>query len=286
LVAGLSVASELFGDMASGVHYPNTFVPVWNNLIAFAFYLVVVWLVASLSSLHRELEARVRQRTAALTEELVERKRLEREILEISEREQRRIGHDLHDSLCQHLTGTALAGQVLEEKLSGQSSPQAADARHIVSLVEESIELTRSLSRGLYPVALEDSGLTPAFQELASIIEKRFQIECRFVCVGEIRFRHISTTTHLYRIAQEAISNAIRHGRARHIILGLENSGEAIKLTVQDDGRGLPENWRQSQGMGLRIMAYRATTIGAAFDVAAVPDGGTLVTVTLPHTST
>ena len=280
-----SVATWQAGDFAAGAHYATALVPVWNAMISFGFYLVVVWLVASLSSLHRELEARVRQRTMALTEEMAERERLEKELLETSEREQRRIGHDLHDSLGQHLTGTALAGQVLEEKLAIQSRPEAADARRVVSLVEEAIELTRSLARGLHPVTLEDSGLTTAFEELADLITERFQISCHCECEREVFIRDITVATHLYRIAQEAISNAIKHGQARRIRLRLETSGNIATLTIQDDGRGLPVEWRQSRGMGLHIMAHRATMIGAKFAIDPVPEGGTRVRCAVPHSN-
>jgi signal transduction histidine kinase len=282
LIAVASVATWLAGDLAAGAHYATPLVPVWNAAISLAFYLVVVWLAASLSSLHRELEARVRQRTLALTQEMAERERLEKELLETSEREQRRIGHDLHDSLGQHLTGTALAGQVLEEKLAMQSLPEAADASRVVALVEESIELTRSLARGLHPVTLEDAGLKPAFEELAATIEERFQVACRCECAREIFIRDIAVATHLYRIAQESISNGIKHGRARQILLRLERSDGGVTLTVQDDGRGLPPDWSQSPGLGLRTMAHRATMIGATFSIGPGPEGGTRVVCALP----
>src|SRR5258708_28705132 len=127
LMSVLSVAVWIGGDVAAGARYSNPFVPVWNALILMIFYFIVVWLLTSLRALHRELETKVRQRTLALSREMAERQRLEGEILKVSYREQRRIGHDLHDSLCQHLTATALAGQVLVERLGSKSPPQAAD---------------------------------------------------------------------------------------------------------------------------------------------------------------
>ena len=135
-ISALSVAVSLGGDLATGQRYSSRLVPWWNASIVLVFYLVVVWLVAKLRALYGELESRVKLRTTALTEEMAERERLERELLEISEREQRRIGHDLHDSLGQHLTGAALAGQVLEEKLASRGLPEAADANKVVELVE------------------------------------------------------------------------------------------------------------------------------------------------------
>jgi len=143
----LSVAVWLAGDFAAGAHYPP-FIAIWNSTILLTFYCIVVWLLASLRSLHNELEDRLRQRTRALTQEMAERERLEKEILEVSEREQRRIGRDLHDGLCQHLTGTALAGQVLREKLEARSAPEAADAGKIIGLVENGITMARDLARG------------------------------------------------------------------------------------------------------------------------------------------
>jgi hypothetical protein len=127
-LSGLSVAVWITGDLAAGAHYSSPFIPIWNLTILLTFYFIVVWLLASLQSLHKGLEEQVRQRTLALTQEMAERERLEKEILEVSEREQRRIGRDLHDGLCQHLTGTALAGQVLRGRLEAKSAPEAADA--------------------------------------------------------------------------------------------------------------------------------------------------------------
>ncbi len=129
-ISVLSVAAWLTGDIAAGVNYPNLFVPAWNGTIALTVYFVVVKALVSLRKLQRELEERVRQRTVALANEMEERTRLEKELLEISERGQRQIGHDLHDSLGQHLTATALASQVLQEQLEGKSLPEAAAARH------------------------------------------------------------------------------------------------------------------------------------------------------------
>src|SRR6267154_5212642 len=163
----LSVLVWIGGDMAAGAHYSRPVVPIWNAMILLVLYFIVVWLLSSLRTLHNELEKKVRERTEALTQEMGERARLEKEILEVSEREQRRIGHDLHDSLCQHLTATALAGQVLGEKLAAKSLPEAADANKIVELVEDGITLARNLARGIFPLEMEADGLMAAFQELA-----------------------------------------------------------------------------------------------------------------------
>jgi signal transduction histidine kinase len=285
MISMLSVAVWLMGDFAAGAHYPNLFVPVWNGAIALTVYFVVVKTLASLRKSHQELEERVRQRTAALNNEIQERTRLEKELLEISEREQRQIGHDLHDNLGQHLTATAFAGQVLNEQLESKSLPESVSARHLVKMVEEAILLARTFARGLHPVEITGEGLMDGFQELARNTSERFKVSCEFECLEPVLLHDAESSTNLYRIAQEAITNAVKHGKARHISIGLEKINGTITLTVTDDGVGFSENARNSQGMGLRIMAYRANMIGATFNIGRSPESGTRVTCKLPSSS-
>lgn len=283
LVSCFSVAVSLVGDFSAGARYANPWIAGWNATIVLAFYLVVVWLITRLRALNRGLESAVRQRTAALTDEMAERERLERELLAISEREQRRIGFDLHDSLCQHLTGTALAGQVLEEKLSARHLPEAADANKVVELVEEAITLSRDLAKGLHPIELKADGLMVALEELASASTELFKVSCRFECDAPVLIQDPDTAAHLYRIAQEALRNAIKHGKARNVHLRLEPLEEGIALHVQDDGVGLPEALPADAGMGLRIMAHRAGMIGASFEAVREPSQGTRVSCILHY---
>lgn len=284
-VSMLSVAVWLVGDFAAGAHYPSLFVPIWNGAIALTVYFVVVKTLASLRSSQKKLEERVRQRTAALTSEIQERTRLEKELLEISEREQRQIGHDLHDSLGQHLTATAFASQVLNAELENKSLPQSAAAKNLVKLIEEAIVLTRTFARGLHPVEITGEGLMDGFQELARNTSGRFKVSCEFECPEPVPLHDAVSSTHLYRIAQEAITNAVKHGKARHISIGLEKINGTIILTVTDDGVGLSKNARNGQGLGLRIMAYRANMIGATFNIERLPESGTRVTCKLPSSS-
>jgi signal transduction histidine kinase len=281
-VSILSVAVWLAGDAAAGVQYSSLFVPVWNGMIALTVYFVVVKALVSLGKLQRELEERVRQRTVALASEMQERTRLEKELLEIGERGQREIGHDLHDSLGQHLTATAFASQVLKEQLEGKSLPEAASARQLVKMVEEAIALTRTIARGLQPVEVEAEGLMNGFQELAGSVSERFNVSCEFECREPVLLHDAARSTHLYRIAQEAITNAIKHGKAKFINISLEKTEEALTLTITDDGVGLPENALKGEGMGLRIMAYRAGMIDATFKIERLSESGTRVTCKLP----
>ncbi len=276
-----SVTVSVAGDLASGPRYSSTWVLCWNASIVLAFYLVVVWLLARLRLLYKELEARVLQRTAALTDEMAERERLERELLEISEREQRRIGHDLHDSLCQHLTGAALAAKVLEEKLAARSLPEAGDASNVVELVEEGISLSRKLAKGLHPIEMESAGLMQALDELASTNSELFKVCCRFECDSPVLIHDTAASGHLYRIAQESISNAVKHGKAKNINITLETVDDGISLRVKDDGIGLPDVFPKNAGMGLRIMAHRAGMIGAKFSVRR-EEPGTVVNCVVP----
>jgi signal transduction histidine kinase len=285
LTAVLSVATWLAGDYAAGARFANTFVPVWNALIALGTYLIVVWLLASVIALHREMEARVRQRTAALTDEIAERVRLEKVVLEITERERRAIGHDLHDGLSQHLTGTALVAQALGSRIAARSPQDAAEVAKIVGLIEQGIEQTRSLAKGLLLAEIERDGLVNALHELAESLRSQHRIECDFHCEAPVSLDESGTATHLYRIAEEATRNAVRHGRARRIDLRLSVERNALVLAVRDNGSGLPAPPARGQGLGLRIMAHRAAIIGATLSVEAHPAGGTLVTSRLAHSN-
>ncbi len=276
-VSALCVAVSVTGDLVAGARYSSSLVPVWNTAIAFTFYLVVVWILGKLRSLHNQLEERVRQRTAALNNEMQERMRLEEEILGISEREQQRIGHDLHDSLCQHLTGVALAGEVLSEQLAAKSLPEAKAVDHIVKLVEGAIELTRTLAHGLHPFELEGEGFTDSLRGLAATITEGFKTPCNFECDKPVEIAEPGVATHLYRIAQEAITNAVKHSHAKEVVVRLETAAEGVILTIGDDGVGLPDKSPGGKGMGLRIMAYRASVIGAKFNIERLSPHGTRV---------
>jgi signal transduction histidine kinase len=238
--------------------------------------------------LNEDLERRVLARTAELTqaneqlrEEIARRRRLEQDILDISEKEQRRIGRELHDSLGQQLTGIAIISKVLEQKLQRQSLPEAANAREIAQLVNEAISQTRQLSRGLHPVSLEADGLMSALEALAAMTENLSSVRCEFQCRQPVLIKDPSAAVHLYRIAQEAVTNAVRHSGGGQIRLELsaDGSGDAA-LVVENDGRDFPDELPKNKGIGLQVMSYRAEMIGGALDVRARRDGGTTVTCT------
>jgi PAS domain S-box-containing protein len=214
--------------------------------------------------------------------DITERKRLEKEILEISEREQRRIGQDLHDGLCQHLAGIEMLAQVLAQKLAPKSKDASARATEISTAVREAISQTRLLARGLSPVTLESEGLMSALTELAVNTEKMFRVKCALVCPDVVKFDDHAAATHLFRIAQEAVSNALKHGKAKNISISLTESANHLHLRVDDDGAGFPEKFSASTGMGLRIMQTRIGMVGGSLTIERQPAGGTSVIFAAP----
>ncbi len=233
----------------------------------------------------------VKDRSGAITHWLIilrditDSKRLEKEILEISDRERQRIGQDLHDGLCQHLAGIELMSQALEQKLSARSKDGAARAGEIARHVRDVIAQTRRLSRGLSPVTLQSEGLASALEELAANAEKMFGIQCRVNREDAAGVCELPVATHLYRIAQEAVSNAIRHGHARTVLIELRQAGERTLLRVTDDGCGFPKE-PGAAGMGLRIMRSRAAMIGGFLAIDSRPQGGSVVTCSVPAKAT
>jgi hypothetical protein len=221
----------------------------------------------------RDPQGRITGITGAAME-VTERKRLEGEILHISEMEQRRIGQDLHDGICQYLAGIELKSQSLAQILENKAKGQAALAEEIARQMREVIGQTRSLARGLSPFILESEGWVSALQELAAHTQKLFNVKCQFRTDGRVSISDQAVATHLYRIAQEAVANAIKHGKAGAVEISLDNTNEQTVLAVTDNGTGFPSPVQAGSGMGLRTMQYRAGMIGATLLVQAPPEGG------------
>jgi PAS domain S-box-containing protein len=216
--------------------------------------------------------------------DITERKQLEKEILEISDREQRRIGQDLHDGLCQHLAGIELMSQVLAKKLSSKSKIHAARVNEIANHVREAISHTRSLARGLSPVTIESEGLMSALHELATNTEKFFHVRCDCDFAEPVEIHNHAVATHMFRIAQEAVSNAIKHGKASRLVISLRNVRGRTVLRVSDNGKGFSKPAAKTKGMGLRIMQSRAGMIGGAIAIERNTGGGMDVICAVPQT--
>jgi PAS domain S-box-containing protein len=242
--------------------------------------------------LNSELEARVHERTAALRKaneklhkEIAARHRLEKEILEISEREQQRIGRNLHDDLGQRLVGISYMSHQLAGALQVLGSPETGQAAKITALLNDALSLTRSLARGLHPVALKSGGLIAALADLADRTSEIYQVACRFEGPADEPPLTDTAATHLYRIAREAVTNAVNHGQAKKIDIALGVAAAHTELRVADNGCGMPRLSPRRKGMGLRIMNYRADVIGASLTFTTLQNGGTLVACTVPATS-
>lgn len=212
--------------------------------------------------------------------DVTERRWLEQRLLTISDAEQQRIGADLHDGLGQQLTGMACLAAALRDRLKKAAPSEAENADLIARLASESVSQTRALARGLCPVQLEKNSLGSALEDLTYQAQLLHGIECRCRVEGPPPSCDHLTAIHLYRITQEAIHNATRHGGARNILVTLTSRGRQHRLAIKDDGKGFQtEGAGTASGAGLRLMSYRANMIGGTFSIESAPERGTQVSV-------
>jgi two-component system, LuxR family, sensor kinase FixL len=216
-----------------------------------------------------------------IVRDITEQRRLEQEVLRISEHERHRIGQDLHDGLGQMLTGISLINKNIAQSLKDEGHPLAEEVDEITGLVKEADEFARSLSRGLIPVEFDEQGLTAALERLIKNAERLLNIKCKLNSTGNIIFEDTTSLIHLYRIAQEATSNAVKHGNASEVHVTLEANEERLILKIEDNGTGFPENWDKQKGLGVRIMVFRARLIGANLEIETGKLGGAAIIVTL-----
>jgi PAS domain S-box-containing protein len=236
-----------------------------------------------------ELEIRVQKRTldlklanAKLHSSIAQRKRLEHELLEITEKERRRIGLDLHDDLGQRLSGVALMTKGLEIKLEREKNCLAKDAANVHQLVQEAMNHASGLARDLTTLDLKGSDLSDALGSLALQAKDLFDIVCIFTSEDVVPALEPSVVGQVYKIAQEAVTNAIKHGKAKKVGIQLAAKPEGVVLTVENNGRPFPDLNSQATGMGLKIMNYRASLIGASLQVTSLGSKGTRVVCTIP----
>ncbi len=229
-----------------------------------------------------QLEEKVEERTRELLEanerlrrEIILKSDLQRQMMEISEKEQRRIGQDLHDSLSQQLGGILFMSQVLLEKLKKVAAREASDMKKLISHLQNALTYTRDLARGLYP-SLGEGGLAAALDELAVSVSELFRVKVNLCCEKGLTSFDERLIIHVYRIVQEAINNAIRHGHASQVDIRLFCRDGTVVLTVSDNGVGFPDK-PNMKGIGLNIMQYRASSIGASFEISSERERGTQV---------
>jgi PAS domain S-box-containing protein len=215
--------------------------------------------------------------------DLSDRKELEDKILHISEEEQHRIGQDIHDDLCQQLAAIGCLAKVAHQQLSKAGRPEAGSLQEIVQLVTQANVRAREMSRGLMPVVLDSAGLMAALRELAQGTERIFRVSCPFRCERPVQVMDNKIATQLFRIAQEAVANAIKHSRADRIEISLNRENAHLTLVIRDNGMGIPDNISGHRtGMGLLTMNHRARMIGGSLKISADEFGGTVVHCSVP----
>ena len=275
VIAGLAGVLWSWADLALGHSYSNATVQAWEIAIRFAFFFLVGLAGIAMRERHVASQARISL--------LEQNQRLEKQIIEVSEYEQQRIGRDLHDGLCQFLAAIGCGASSLGRELKAQGlNSLAAKATEIEKLLGESVEQARDLSHGLVPVQLDETGLPAALHELAASTSRLLPVECTFESAGQARAGQNGKATHLYRIAQEAIHNATKHGKAQKIDIRLSANASATSLSISDDGIGLASNGNTADGVGISIMRYRANLMEGEFAIEPGAAGGTIVSCTVP----
>jgi PAS domain S-box-containing protein len=216
-------------------------------------------------------------RIAGIAEDITGQRELEKRLLEVTDREQARIGQDIHDGLSQQLVGASLNVALLKEDLSARAQLGMERTVKIAALLDSAITQARTLARGLYPIKLETEGLLPALQELAINVAAQSKIACDVECSQPIPVRDPTEAIHCYRIAQEAVNNALKHARANRITICLAVEEDKVRLSVSDDGVGIAVETPGRSGMGLHIMKYRAAMIGGTLAIQPGKAGGTII---------
>ena len=224
---------------------------------------------------------------AGLARDVTDRKMLERELLNASENERRRIGRDLHDDLCQRLAAIKIRCELLAEAIRKGEPADAAKATELSSLISEAAALCRGVARTLVPVDLAGEGLMVALDRLVKTVEALHEVPCFFHCPHSVMVESTSASVHLYRITQEFLSNAMRHGKPTRVDVRLEQIADSIRVEVVNDGQPFPEPDPLNHGMGLKILHFRADAIGAILRIEPRSDGipGTQAICIAPHAS-
>ena len=249
--------------------YETTLGYLWATVSRVVFFAVVAYAATAVRNRQEADKARIKT--------LEERRQLEADLVAVSEHEQQRIGQDLHDGICQQLAAIGLAARSLANDLRAFDSSFTQDAELIESSIQQAVTEARGLARGIFPVHVDRHGLAVALTDLTQSISRLTGVKINIEELSDVQIYSPEVSMHLYRIIQEAIGNAVRHGGAQHVNVKLESNSQAIILTVSDDGRGFPAEPRMNIGMGMRTMRYRAQMIGASLSVSdSNPEGATL----------
>jgi signal transduction histidine kinase len=285
ILAGFfAVGAAGINDMLCDLQLIRSTYLIHLGMFVFIFFQAMVLSLRFSKSFHsvEQLSNELSDKNRALEDEMSERNRLEREIIRISEDERRRISHDLHDGLCQLLTGARLHFSALARKLS-EPDRYRQEMAEVVTLLEKSVNHAYDLSRGLWPVEHDNNTLSPSLEELCRQLSESSSIAIEFKQSRGCQDCANEGVTQLYRIAQEALTNAVKHARAGRIVVTLTcQDRENLSLSVHDNGVGRNAAVKSTGGMGMGIMAHRAKLIGGKLVVSDAEDGGTLVSCTVP----
>jgi signal transduction histidine kinase len=256
-------------DRAVGHAYSTEWLRLWDSVVRLIFFGLILFAGWSIKRQRYEARARI---------ELLERSQnLEDEIINISEREQQRIGRDLHDDVCQYLAAIGLTVTMLKRELEKTSSIQPSRLGEITDHLRDAATRVRQLARGLSPVDRDEGGLESALEDLAASTSKLTGIACSFVGSGPDLELSSNSAIQLFRIAQEAVSNAVKHGNASNVIVALDSANGSSSLRVSDDGVGFAPSTGERKGMGLNTMRYRARMLGGELEILPNTPSGTTV---------
>jgi signal transduction histidine kinase len=277
-----SVVIWMGGDLLAGAPYLGAATQVWNGGIVFSLFVIVILLLDALRQALAGLETTVQERTQALRREMEERERLEHEILDLSERERQSFGQELHDAVCQELVSIGIAGQIVTKKLQAKKINEAKDVGEITEMIYQTLTKARSVARGFFTAGFDALGLADALRETVVHAEKRSGVRCEFSWQENLSISDEEVVMHLFRIAQEAIQNALKHSGASRLSVSLESIDGGIQLIIEDNGNGFSAANGSRKGLGLRIMAYRAGLIGGNLKMEKSPIGGARVVCLVP----
>lgn len=256
--------------------YETTLGYLWATVSRVIFFCLVSYAATAVRNRQEADAARIGA--------LLERRQLEEDLVAVSEHEQQRIGQDLHDGLCQHLAAIGLAARSLADDLHSQGSGTAQDAELIQQSIEQAVAEARGLAHGIFPVHVDGHGLAVAISEMAQSTSRLTGVRIEIEESGDVQISPPEAAMHLYRIAQEGVANAVRHGGAQRIKLSLDGTAETIVMTISDDGKGFPQFSHKSSGMGMRTMRYRAQMIGARLSLSAPGTCGATLRCEVPVT--
>jgi len=275
LMSLLAAITWWWADAQAGHPYLQNWLEGWEVLVRFGFFIITA---IGTSAVKQQRDA-----SASRIALLEYSQRLEREIIGISEREQERIGQDLHDGICQYLAALSCSAASLKCDLEGhQLAAEAKVADELAGFLRDAVIQIRNLARGLVPVQMDDAGLASALEELTASATRLLGIRCVYESAGTPLIQDNAVAMHLYRIAQEAINNATKHGKATNVLVSLIADPKATTLRIADNGVGIPKSATESDGMGLGLMLYRARLVGGELSIESPNDGGTIVSCGIP----